>query len=91
VRFVDGTTGRVDLAGFLVSRAVDGTLFEALRDDVYFSQAHVIDGVVRWPNGADLAPDAMYETVRERRSADRADSSPPFAGADDGRAATGLR
>ena len=68
VTFVDGMTGRVDLADFLVSRAVDGTLFEALRDDVYFARAHVIDGVVRWPNGADLAPDAMYETIRERRS-----------------------
>jgi hypothetical protein len=71
VQFVDGTTGRVELAGFLVSRAVDGTLFEALRDDVYFARADVIDGVVRWPNGADLAPDAMYETVRERDSTDR--------------------
>ena len=76
VRFVDGTTGRVDLADFLVSRAVDGTLFEALRDDVYFARAHVIDGVVRWPNGADIAPDAMYETVRERRS------TAPFADGD---------
>jgi hypothetical protein len=76
VRFVDGTTGLVDLADFLVSHAVDGTLFEALRDDVYFARAHVIDGVVRWPNGADIAPDAMYETVRERRS------TAPFADGD---------
>jgi hypothetical protein len=64
VRFVDGTTGRIDLADFLVSRAVDGTLFEALRNDVFFASVDVIDGVVRWPNGADLAPDAMYEKVR---------------------------
>ena len=75
VRFVDGTTGRVDLAGFLGSGAVDGTLFEALRADAYFALAHVIDGAVRWPNGADLAPDAMYETVRERGSTDR--ETPP--------------
>ena len=75
VRFVDGTTGRVDLADFLVNGAVDGSLFEALRADAYFARAHVIDGAVRWPNGADLAPDAMYETVRERGSTDR--ETPP--------------
>ena len=75
LRFVDGTAGRVDLAGFLVNGAVDGTLFEALRADAYFARAHVIDGAVRWPNGADLAPDAMYETVRERGSTDR--ETPP--------------
>jgi hypothetical protein len=44
---------------------VDGTLFEALREDLFFGQAAVADGVIRWPNGADLAPDAMYDAIRE--------------------------
>ena len=65
VRFVDGTAGRVELSRFLAARCVDGTVFEALRDDLFFGQAAVADGVIRWPNGADLAPDAMYDAIRE--------------------------
>jgi hypothetical protein len=64
VSFVDGTTGRVDLGGFLAGQGVAGTVFEALRDDRFFSQASVSEGAVRWPNGADLAPDAMYDAIR---------------------------
>jgi hypothetical protein len=65
VRFVDGTTGRVDLGRFLCGQGVDGTVFEALRDDLFFAQAAVADGAVRWPNGADLSPDAMYDAIRQ--------------------------
>jgi hypothetical protein len=39
-------------------------VFEALRDERVFSQAIVLDGAVRWPNGADLAPDSMYDAIR---------------------------
>jgi hypothetical protein len=39
-------------------------VFEALREDRFFSQASVVDGAVRWPNGADLAPDSMYDAIR---------------------------
>jgi len=38
---------------------------EALRDDLFFAQAAVTDGAVRWPNGADLATDAMYDAIRK--------------------------
>ena len=31
-----------------------------------FSQAQVVLGAIRWPNGADLAPDAMYDAIHER-------------------------
>ena len=64
VRFVDGTAGLVDLAGFLAGRHIAGTVFEALQDDVLFAQAQVVDGAIRWPNGADLAPDTMYDAIR---------------------------
>jgi hypothetical protein len=39
-------------------------MFEALREDRFFAQASVVDGAVRWPNGADLAPDSMYDAIR---------------------------
>jgi hypothetical protein len=66
VTFVDGTSGEVEMGAFLRNRDVDGTIFESLRDPVIFAQAQVVLGAVQWPNGADLAPDAMYDAIRER-------------------------
>jgi len=41
-----------------------GPVFEPLRDPAIFAQAFVDDfGAVAWPNGADLAPDALYRTL----------------------------
>ena len=65
VTFVDGTTGDVDLQNFLGGPHVKGTVFEPLRDPTVFAQARVVTGAVQWPNGADLAPDAMYDAIRE--------------------------
>ena len=65
VTFVDGTSGRVDMRAFLSSSEADGTVFEPLRDPAVFAEARVVLGVVQWPNGADLAPDAMYDANRE--------------------------
>lgn len=44
----------------------DSTIFEPLRNPGIFAQAQVVLGAVQWPNGADLAPDAMYDAIRER-------------------------
>jgi Protein of unknown function (DUF2442) len=65
VAFVDGTVGEVHLKHFLSSPAIDGTIFDVLRDPTIFAQARVVLGTVQWPNGADLAPDAMYDAIRE--------------------------
>lgn len=46
------------------SPTVSGTLFEPLRDPDYFQQVRVELGAVAWPNGADLAPDVMYDAIR---------------------------
>jgi hypothetical protein len=61
VEFTDGVKGEVDLSNRLF-----GPIFEPLKDLDFFAQA-VIDefGVVCWPNGADLAPDALHEVVAE--------------------------
>jgi hypothetical protein len=64
VGFFDGTAGEVRLRGFLESPQISGTIFEPLRDPEIFRQAHVELGAVTWPNGADLAPDAMYDAIR---------------------------
>ena len=64
VTFVDGTAGEVDMRAFLDSPKVAGSVFEALRDAAEFVRADTILGAVQWPNGADLAPDAMYDAIR---------------------------
>ena len=65
VTFVDGTAGEVHMSSFLSNSKVNGTVFEPLRDPTVFAQAQVTLGAIQWPNGADLAPDAMYDAIRE--------------------------
>ena len=61
LRFSDGTRGDVDLSGDL-----DGPVFEPLRERAYFRQfvLHPELHTIVWPNGADLAPEFLYERVR---------------------------
>jgi Protein of unknown function (DUF2442) len=59
VLFDDGKSGEVDLSARLF-----GPVFEPLRDPLLFAQVRVDEyGAVCWPNGADLAPDALYRTI----------------------------
>ncbi|MDA1053243.1 MAG: DUF2442 domain-containing protein [Planctomycetota bacterium] len=61
VEFADGVKGEVDL-----STRLFGPVFEPLKDEDFFGQAAIDEfGVVSWPNGADLAPDALHEVVAE--------------------------
>ena len=66
VCFVDGTEGEVEMQGFLQREDVSGSVFEPLRDPEFLGRASVVAGAVTWPNGADLAPDAMYDAIRAR-------------------------
>lgn len=60
VQFDDDTLGEVSLEARLF-----GPMFEPLRDEAIFRQVFVDEfGAVCWPNGADLAPDVMYEQIR---------------------------
>ena len=65
VAFVDGMVGDVDMRLFLGDPKIAGTIFEPLRNLAVFAQARVVLGAIQWPNGADLAPDAMYDAIRE--------------------------
>ena len=38
-------------------------MFERARTPEGFREAHVAEGTVAWPGGADLAPDMLYERV----------------------------
>ena len=63
VTFRDGVVSDVDLSEKLSGDV--GPMFEPLRDEAFFAMA-VVDqdlGTVVWPNGADLAPDALHATA----------------------------
>jgi len=63
VVFDDGTQKRVNLLPLL-----EGPVFEPLREPAYFARVSVdpICRTVVWPNGADLAPEALYELSAEQ-------------------------
>ena len=59
VTFNDGKSGTIDFLRWL-----EGPIFEPLKDPEYFQRFFVDGGTVSWPNGADIAPEALYEEVR---------------------------
>jgi uncharacterized protein DUF2442 len=66
--FSEGTVKTVDFRKWL-----HGPIFEPLKDPSYFRRFFLEAGTVVWPNGADIAPETLYEasTVRARRSNNR--------------------
>jgi len=60
--FDDGTRKRINLG-----RELYGPMFEPLRDAAYFAQAYLDANsrTVTWPNGADFAPDFLYQYAPE--------------------------
>lgn len=64
IEFADGIADEVRLDLFLSALRVAGTVFEALRDPAFFAQVRIELGAVTWPNGSDLAPDAMCDNIR---------------------------
>ena len=63
VRFSDGMEGDVDLR-----RELHGEIFEPLKEQRVFAQVgvHPEFHTLVWPNGADFAPEFLYEMVRVR-------------------------
>jgi hypothetical protein len=61
LRFTDGTEGDVNLREELY-----GEIFEPLKDQAFFRQfsVHPDFHTLTWPNGADIAPEFLYEKVQ---------------------------
>jgi hypothetical protein len=62
--FSDGREKTVDLASLL-----EGPIFEPVRAPGYFGQFFLDGGAVAWPNGADVAPEALYEAAAVEEAA----------------------
>ncbi len=54
-RFDDGTEKHID-----VSRWFKGPVFEPLKDRKFFKKFFIEGGTLAWPNGVDIAPEALY-------------------------------
>ncbi len=61
LRFNDGLEGEIDLEPEL-----HGDILEPLRDRAVFAPVWLDPGgeTIMWPNGADLAPEFVYEQVK---------------------------
>ncbi|MBI2371920.1 MAG: DUF2442 domain-containing protein [Deltaproteobacteria bacterium] len=54
--FNDNSEKTIDFRQWL-----DGPVFEPLKDPDYFRRFFLDGGTVVWPNGADIAPETLYE------------------------------
>ena len=64
VTFEDGTKLEINLSDRLFGPMFE-PMFEPLKDPAYFAPASVdAFGVICWPNGAVLAPDACYDKLK---------------------------
>ena len=62
--FANGVESTVDFASWL-----EGPVFEPLKDVEYFKRFFLEAGTVAWPNGADIAPETLYERATSRGAA----------------------
>ena len=60
IRFSDGAEGDIDL-----TEELEGGIFEPLKDISYFKRFRVDPELhtIVWPNGADFAPEFLYEKL----------------------------
>lgn len=61
--FNDGLEATVDFQPWLT-----GPVFEPLQRLAYFRKFFLDGGTVAWPNGADVAPETLYDAARVTRS-----------------------
>lgn len=64
VTFNDGKSGTIDFVQWL-----EGPIFEPLKDTEYFQRFFLDGGTVAWPNGADIAPETLYDQAQANAAA----------------------
>jgi hypothetical protein len=65
-RFDDGSEKTID-----ISQWFNGPVFERLKDPKFFKKFFIEAGTFSWPNGVDIAPEALYaahESTKKRHN-----------------------
>ncbi len=66
-RFDDGTKKNID-----ISRWFKGPVFEPLKNMKFFNRFFIEAGTLAWPNGVDIAPEALYSAQDPAKKATKA-------------------
>lgn len=67
IEFDDGVAGDVDFHEYIHK----GPIFLPLKTKEFFNKAFIEGGTIAWPNGADVAPETLYEKIVSSQTADR--------------------
>jgi hypothetical protein len=72
LRFNNGLSCEVDL-----SASISGPIFEPLHDLDYFQRFSLEGNTVSWPNGADFAPEYLYDLAKSQSESEHSGEREP--------------